>query len=131
MASRKRTKMTGASSSFQPSQAAVDFDRHQFIHENCQWRYTSSLYKREVVVEKGIQLTSGTFREYEEEIERRQWHSLLDEPTLGCINLIREFYANLMVVSRANQPEGHVWVRGHWVDIRPSSINTFLRTPDI
>ena len=66
-----------------------------------------------------------------EEIKRRQWHNLYDEPPLGCINLVREFYANLMVVGKANLPEGHVWVRGQWVDIRPSSINAFLRIPDI
>ena len=41
------------------------------------------------------------------------------------------YYANLMVVSGANQPEGHVWVRGQWVDVRPSSINTLVIIPDI
>ena len=64
--------------------------------------------KRELVIDKVIQLSSDTLRAYEEEIERRQWHSLLDEPPLGCVNLVKEFYANLMVVSRANQLEGHV-----------------------
>ena len=83
------------------------------------------------VFEKGIQLSSGTFRVHVEKIERRRWHNLLDEPPWGCINLVREFYANLIVLSRANQPESHVRVRGQWVDIRPSSINAFLRTSDI
>ena len=76
-------------------------------------------------------MSSTIFTAYEKEIERRQWHSLLDEPPLGCVNLVREFYANLMVVSRGNQLEGHVWVRGHWVDVHPSSINTFQYTLDI
>ena len=83
------------------------------------------------MIEKGIQLSSGTFKVHVKETERRGWHSMLDEPPLECFNLIREFYANLMMVSKANQPEGYVWVRGQWVDIRPSSINAFLRTPDI
>ena len=131
MASRKRTKTTGASSSSQPSHADEDFDRHRFIQANCQQRYDSSLHKRELVIEKGIQLSSGTFRAHVEEIERRGWHNLLNEPPLGCLNLVREFYANLIVVRGANQPEGHVWLRGQWVDMRPSSINAFLHTPDI
>ena len=57
-------------------------------------------------------MSSDTFRAYEEEIERRQWHSLLDEPPLGCVNLVKEFYANLIVVSRGNQPKSHVWPLG-------------------
>ena len=118
MVSRKRTKMTEASSSSQPSHANVEFDRHRFIQANCQHHYASSFHKWELVIEKGIQPSSGV---HVEEIDRRRWHSLLDEPPLGCFNIVREFYANLMVVSRANQPEAHVWVRGQWADIHPSA----------
>ena len=131
MAFKKRTKMTEGSSSSQHSHAIVDFDRHRFAYENCQHHHASSFHKQELVIKKGIKLSSGTFRANVEEIERWQWHNLFNKPPLGCIILVREFYANLMVVSGANQPEGYVWVRGQWVDIRPSSINALLRIPNI
>ena len=78
-----------------------------------------------------MQLSFNEFEEFQQELNRRNWHKKIANLVEGSINvaLVWEFYAN--VYDPEDKSPKHAKVRGQWIPFDSAALNSFLETPVI
>lgn len=113
----KRAKTSGSS--------LASFDRRKFIDLESSDKFISSVAKRSVITERGLQPCSGDQRDIHLNIEQRGWEELVKQPEAAVVSVVREFYANM------KEDDISVFVRGKMVPFDRTTINRLYHLPDI
>ena len=89
---RARKDTAGEGSSAAP-QEEIEFDEHHFWSEEHQ-RHFEAIKGWSFLKERRVQLREGEYKEFQEEVARRQWTQLTKPMTKYDPEIVTEFYAN-------------------------------------
>ncbi|KAL5153856.1 hypothetical protein HKD37_19G053339 [Glycine soja] len=119
---RSRRDATGEGSS-----AAPKFDSHHFRSVDHQQRFEAIrgwLFHRE----RRVQLREDEYMDFQEEIARRCWTSLVTPMAKFNPEIVLEFYANAWPMKEGVR-DMHLWVRGQWIPFDADALSQFLGEP--
>ncbi|KAL5165857.1 hypothetical protein HKD37_18G050926 [Glycine soja] len=118
--SRKDKAAEGTSS-------APEYDSHRFRSAEHQQRF-EAIKGRSFLRERRVQLRNDEYTDFQEEIVRRQWASLVTPMAKFYPDILLEFYANAWPTKEGVR-DIRSWVRGQWIPFDADAISQFLGYP--
>ena len=103
------------------------FDRTKYFNASKYQRYLDN-QGREILAERRVELKSGEYEEFQQELNRRKWQKLAQPESQYNEELIREFYANAYPVQMFTKRR-QSWVRGKQISYSRNTINEYLGNP--
>jgi len=118
--SRRDTAAEGTS-------ATPEFDNHHFRSAEHQQRFEAikgwSFHR-----ERRVQLRDDEYTDFQEEIARRRWTSLVTPMAKFDPDIVLEFYANAWPTEEGVR-DMRSWVRGQWIPFDADTLSQFLGDP--
>ncbi|KAH1094858.1 hypothetical protein GYH30_040242 [Glycine max] len=122
--SAKRSRRDAAA---EGTSAAPEFDSHRFRSAEHQQRFEAikgwSFHR-----ERRVQLRDDEYTEFQEEIARRHWTSLVTPMAKFDPDIVLEFYANAWPIEDGVR-DMRSWVRGQWIPFDADALSQFLGDP--
>jgi len=128
MAPRKLpTKRSRKDKAAEGTSAAPEYDSHRFRSAEHQQRFEAikgwSFHR-----ERCVQLRDNEYTDFQEEIARRQWTSLVTPMAKFDPGIVLEFYANAWPTQEGVR-DMRSWVRGQWIPFDADALSQFLGYP--
>ena len=128
MALRKlSTKRSRRDTAAEGTSAAPEFNSHRFRSVEHQQRFEAIkgwLFHRE----RRVQLRDDEFADFQEEIARRHWTSLVTPMAKFDPDIVLEFYVNAWPMEEGVR-DMQSWVRGQWIPFDTNALSQFLGDP--
>ncbi|KAH1254125.1 hypothetical protein GmHk_04G010629 [Glycine max] len=109
------------------SNATPEFDSHHFRSTEHQQRFEAikgwSFHR-----ERRVQLREDEYTDFQEEIARRHWTSLVTPMAKFDPEIVLEFYANAWPTEEGVR-DMRSWVRGQWIPFDADALSQFLGDP--
>ncbi|KAL5177490.1 hypothetical protein HKD37_08G023245 [Glycine soja] len=122
--SAKRSRRDAAA---EGTSAAPEFDSHRFRSAEHQQRFEAikgwSFHR-----ERRVQLRDDEYTDFQEEIARRHWTSLVTPMAKFDPDIVLEFYANAWPIEEGVR-DMRSWVRGQWIPFDADALSQFLGDP--
>ncbi|KAH1249593.1 hypothetical protein GmHk_05G012911 [Glycine max] len=118
--SRKDKAAEGTSS-------APEYDSHRFRSAEHQQRF-EAIKGWSFLREQRVQLRNDEYNDFQEEIVRRRWASLVTPMAKFDPDIVLEFYANAWPTKEGVR-DMRSWVRGQWIPFDADAISQFLGYP--
>ncbi|KAL5142421.1 hypothetical protein HKD37_09G025606 [Glycine soja] len=118
--SRRDTAAEGTS-------AAPEFDSHHFRSAEHQQRF-EAIKRWSFHRERRVQLRDDEYTDFQEEIARRRWTSLVTPMAKFDPEIVLEFYANAWPTEEGVR-DMRSWVRGQWIPFDADALSQFLGDP--
>jgi len=118
--SRKDKAAKGTSS-------APEYDSHRFRSAEHQQRF-EAIKGRLFLRERRVQLRDNEYTDFQEEIVRQRWASLVTPMAKFDPDIVLEFYANAWPTEEGMQ-DMRSWVRGQWIPFDANALSQFLGYP--
>ena len=119
--SAKRSRRDAAA---EGTSATPEFDSHRFRSAEHQQRFEAikgwSFHR-----ERRVQLRDDEYTDFQEEIARRRWTSLVTPMAKFDSDIVLEFYANAWPTVEGVQ-DMRSWVRGQWIPFDADALSQFL-----
>ena len=107
--------------------AAPEYDSHRFWSAEHQQRFEAikgwSFHR-----ERRVQLRDDEYTDFQEEIARRRWTSLVTPMAKFDPDIVLEFYANAWPTKEGVR-DMRSWVRGQWIPFDADALSQFLGYP--
>ncbi|KAL5154150.1 hypothetical protein HKD37_19G053565 [Glycine soja] len=121
------TKRSRRDAAAEGSSAAPEFDSHCFRSTEHQQRFEAikgwSFHR-----ERRVQLREDEYTDFQEEIARRHWTSLVTPMAKFDPEVVLEFYANAWPTKEGVRDMSS-WVRGQWIPFDADALSQFLGDP--
>jgi len=121
------TKRSRRDAAVEGTSVAPEFDSHRFRsaeHQQCFEAIKGWLFHRE----RRIQLRDNEYTDFQEEIARRHWTSLVTPMAKFDPDIVLEFYANAWSTEEGVW-DMWSWVRGQWIPFDADALSQFLDDP--
>jgi len=122
--SAKRSRRDAAA---EGTSATPEFDSHRFRSAEHQQRFEAikgwSFHR-----ERCVQLRDDEYPDFQEEIARRRWTSLVTPMAKFDPDIVLEFYANAWPTEEGVR-DMRSWVRGQWIPFDVDALSQFLGDP--
>ncbi|KAH1265088.1 hypothetical protein GmHk_01G000850 [Glycine max] len=122
--SAKRSRRDAAA---EGTSAAPEFDSHRFRSAEHQQHFEAikgwSFHR-----ERRVQLRDDEYADFQEEIARRRWTSLVTPMAKFDPNIVLKFYANAWPTEEGVR-DMRSWVRGQWIPFDADALSQFLGDP--
>ena len=122
--SAKRSRRDAAA---EGTSATLEFDSHRFRsaeHQQCFGAMKGWLFHKE----RRVQLRDDEYTDFQEEIVRRHWTSLVTPMAKFDPDIVLKFYANAWPTEEGVQ-DMRSWVRGQWIPFDADALSQFLGDP--
>ena len=119
--SAKRSRRDAAA---EGTSAALEFDSHRFRSAEHQQRF-EAIKVWSFNRERRVQLRDDEYTDFQEEIARRHWTSLVTPMAKFDPDIVLEFYANAWPTEEGVR-DMRSWVRGQWIPFDAYALSQFL-----
>ena len=128
MASKKLSaKRSRRDAATEGTSAVPEFDSHRFRSAEHQQRFEAikgwSFHR-----ERRVQLTDDEYTDFQEEIARRHWTSLVTPMAKFDPDIVLEFYANAWPTEEGVR-DMWSWVKDQWIPFDADALSQFLGDP--
>ncbi|KAL2957325.1 hypothetical protein AAZX31_18G140400 [Glycine max] len=128
MAPRKlASKRSRKDKAAEGTSSAPEYDSHRFRSAEHQQRF-EAIKGWSFLRERRVQLRDGEYTDFQEEIVRRRWASLVTPMAKFDPDVVLEFYANAWPIEEGVR-DMRSWVRGQWISFDADAIGQFLGYP--
>ena len=121
------TKRSRRDTAAEGSNVAPEFDSHRFRSVEHQQRFEAikgwSFHR-----ERRVQLREDEYMDFQEEIARRHWTSLVTPMAKFDPEIVLEFYANAWPTEEGVR-DMRSWVKGQWIPFDADALSQFLGDP--
>jgi len=121
------TKRSRRDAATEGSSATPEFDSHRFQSAEHLQRFEAikgwSFHR-----ERHVQLMEDEYKDFQEEIARRHWTSLVTPMAKFDPEIVLEFYANVWPTEEGVR-DMRLWVRGQWIPFNADALSQFLGDP--
>ncbi|KAL5193763.1 hypothetical protein HKD37_20G055923 [Glycine soja] len=128
MAPRKlASKRSRKDKAAEGTSSAPEYDSHRFrsaVHQQCFEAIKGWSFLRE----RRVQLRDDEYTDFQEEIGRRRWTSLVTPMAKFDLEIVLEFYANAWPTEEGMR-DMRSWVRGQWILFDADAIGQLLGYP--
>lgn len=108
------------------SNGSPSYDSYQFLsNEHRQWYRL--IDNRNLLPERKVILQAGEYKDIQQGLWKRNWIKLAKYPAPANVAIVKEFYANAMVI-KVGEPTFKSFVRGKRISFSGRAINRFLGT---
>ncbi|KAL5128320.1 hypothetical protein HKD37_14G040586 [Glycine soja] len=128
MAPRKlASKRSRKDKAAEGTSSAPEYDSHRFRSVEHQQRF-EAIKGWSFLRERRVQLRDDEYTDFQEEIVRRRWASLVTPMAKFDPDIVLEFYANAWPTEEGVQ-DMRSWVRGQWIPFDANAIGQLLGYP--
>ncbi|KAH1213122.1 hypothetical protein GmHk_14G041140 [Glycine max] len=128
MAPRKlASKRSRKDKAAEGTSSAPEYDSHRFRSAVHQQRF-EAIKGRSFLRERRVQLRDDEYTDFQEEIRRRRWTSLVTPMAKFDPEIVLEFYANAWPTEEGVR-DMRSWVRGQWIPFDADAIGQLLGYP--
>ncbi|KAH1140851.1 hypothetical protein GYH30_057234 [Glycine max] len=128
MAPRKlASKRSRKDKAAEGTSSAPEYDSHRFRIAEHQQRF-EAIKGWSFLRERRVQLRDDEYTDFQEEIVRRRWASLVTPMAKFDPDIVLEFYANVWPTEEGVR-DMRSWVRGQWIPFDADALSQFLGYP--
>ncbi|KAH1193471.1 hypothetical protein GmHk_19G054514 [Glycine max] len=128
MAPRKlASKRSRNDKAVEGTSSAPEYDSHHFRSAEHQQRF-EAIKGWSFLWERRVQLRDDEYTDFQEEIVRRRWASLVTPMAKFDPDIVLEFYANAWPTEEGVR-DMRSWVRGQWIPFDADALSQFLGYP--